>query len=86
MMEKTILFVVLMISLIVTALAFCIFIANNMHMANIMNEYRNVSNKYTISNKKKINKESVNKLNKWLDEKNYNDIKVNLCFKAMEYI
>lgn len=78
MMEKTILFVVLMISLIVTALAFCIFIANNMHMANIMNEYRNVSNKYTISNKKKINKESVNKLNKWLEEKNYNDIKVNL--------
>lgn len=67
--EQPILFSILMFSLIVTSFSFCIFIANRMHMANILNTYWNVTNGYAIGNKNEIPKEKINNLEEWFTKK-----------------
>lgn len=51
--ERTLLFLVFILSLVIASFSFCIYMASNMHMVNIVNSYRKISNTYFIANKKK---------------------------------
>ena len=77
-LQKTAVFIILMISLIATSYAFSFFIANSMHMAKIINEYRNPSTKYSIGSIKSIDNSKIIKLEEWLMQNNLEDSIINL--------
>ena len=77
-LQKTSVLIILIISLTATSYAFSFFISNSMHMARIINEYRNPSTKYYIGNKQGIKKEEIEELQKWLEEKKIQSTFINL--------
>ena len=77
-LQKTVVLIILIISLIATSYSFSFFISNSMHMAKIVNEYRNPSTKYYIGNKQGIKKEEIEKLVEWLKERELQDTIINV--------
>ena len=77
-LQKTVVLIILIISLIATSYSFSFFISNSMHMARIVNEYRNPSTKYYIGNKQGIKKKEIEKLEEWLKEKELQDTIINV--------
>lgn len=76
--QKKIVFIVLIISLIATSYAFCFFIANSMHIAKILNEYKNLSTKYFVYDKNGIDNENVEILKEYLETNNLQGTVINL--------
>jgi len=76
--QKKIVFIVLIISLIATSYAFCFFIASSMHIAKILNEYKNLSTKYFVYDKNGIDNENVEILKEYLETNNLQGTVINL--------
>ena len=76
--QKTSAFIVLIISLITASYAFSFFISNNMHMAKIINEYKNPSTKYYIGNNNGIERQKIEDLQKWLFQNEFQDTVINV--------
>lgn len=78
LIQKKYVFIVLLVSLIVTSYSFCFFIASSMHIANLMNDYRNPSTKYYVGNTNGIHNLKISDLEKWLDTNNLKDSTINI--------
>ena len=78
--ERTLLFLVFILSLVIASFSFCIYMASNMHMVNIVNSYRKISNTYFIANKKKenISHDKIHELETWFKQSNIPNITIKI--------
>lgn len=78
LLQKPFVFIILILSLIITSFTFSLFIADRMNAVSLIRTANNATNKYCIENKKGINNEKIIKLDNWLKDNHFEGYKINL--------